>query len=54
MADCLAGLFSRVRAGDVNYAVAMLDGRPIGGLVEKRDPGRSAPTVGVADLFGRE
>jgi uncharacterized protein len=30
--------FQRIRAGDVNYAVALLDGRPIGGLVEKTIP----------------
>jgi predicted enzyme related to lactoylglutathione lyase len=30
--------FQPVRAGEVNYAVAMLDGRPIGGLVEKAIP----------------
>jgi uncharacterized protein len=30
--------FQRIRAGDINYAVAMLDGRPIGGLVEKAIP----------------
>jgi hypothetical protein len=30
--------FQAVRAGDVNYAVAMLEGRPIGGLVEKAIP----------------
>jgi uncharacterized protein len=30
--------FQPVRAGGVNYAVAMLDGRPIGGLVEKAIP----------------
>lgn len=30
--------FQPVRAGDINYAVAMLDGRPIGGLVEKAIP----------------
>jgi predicted enzyme related to lactoylglutathione lyase len=30
--------FQPVHAGDVNYAVAMLDGRPIGGLVEKAIP----------------
>jgi uncharacterized protein len=30
--------FQRIRAGDVNYAVAMLDGRPIGGIVEKAIP----------------
>src|ERR1700683_5324533 len=30
--------FQRIRAGDVNYAVAMLDGRPIGGIVEKTIP----------------
>jgi hypothetical protein len=30
--------FQHIRAGDVNYAVAMLDGRPIGGLVEKPIP----------------
>jgi uncharacterized protein len=30
--------FQRIRAGDVNYAVAMLNGRPIGGIVEKAIP----------------
>ena len=30
--------FQRIRAGEVNYAVAMLDGRPIGGIVEKAIP----------------
>jgi predicted enzyme related to lactoylglutathione lyase len=30
--------FQPVRAGEVNYAVALLDGRPIGGLVEKTIP----------------
>jgi len=30
--------FQRIRAGEVNYAVAMLDGRPIGGMVEKPIP----------------
>jgi uncharacterized protein len=30
--------FQPVRAGGVNYAVVMLDGRPIGGLVEKTIP----------------
>ena len=30
--------FQSIRAGDVNYAVAMLDGRPIGGIVEKAIP----------------
>jgi predicted enzyme related to lactoylglutathione lyase len=30
--------FQRIRAGEVNYAVAMLDGRPIGGIVEKTIP----------------
>jgi predicted enzyme related to lactoylglutathione lyase len=30
--------FQRIHAGEVNYAVAMLDGRPIGGLVEKAIP----------------
>ncbi len=35
--------FQPVRAGDVNYAVAMLEGRPIGGLVEEGDPGGPAP-----------
>jgi uncharacterized protein len=30
--------FQPVRAGEVNYAVAMLEGRPIGGLVEKAIP----------------
>jgi uncharacterized protein len=30
--------FHRIRAGSFDYAVAMLDGRPIGGLVEKPIP----------------
>jgi predicted enzyme related to lactoylglutathione lyase len=30
--------FQLIHAGDVNYAVAMLDGRPIAGLVEKPIP----------------
>jgi predicted enzyme related to lactoylglutathione lyase len=30
--------FQHVRAGEVNYAVALLDGRPIGGIVEKPIP----------------
>jgi predicted enzyme related to lactoylglutathione lyase len=30
--------FQSVHAGDVNYAVVMLDGRPIGGIVEKAIP----------------
>lgn len=30
--------FHRIRAGSSDYAVAMLDGRPIGGLVEKSIP----------------
>ncbi|MEO7207437.1 MAG: VOC family protein [Steroidobacteraceae bacterium] len=30
--------FERIRAGNVNYSVAMLDGRPIGGIVEKTIP----------------
>jgi predicted enzyme related to lactoylglutathione lyase len=30
--------FQRIRAGDVNYAVALLDGRPIGGMIEKTIP----------------
>jgi predicted enzyme related to lactoylglutathione lyase len=30
--------FQRIRAGEVNYAVAMLDGRPVGGMVEKPIP----------------
>jgi hypothetical protein len=30
--------FQRIGAGEVNYAVAMLDGRPIGGMVEKPIP----------------
>jgi len=30
--------FQRIRAGDVDYAVVMLDGRPIGGIVEKPIP----------------
>ena len=30
--------FQPVHAGDTNYAVAMLDGRPIGGLVQKAIP----------------
>jgi predicted enzyme related to lactoylglutathione lyase len=30
--------FQPIRAGDLNYAVAMLDGRPIGGLVGKPIP----------------
>jgi predicted enzyme related to lactoylglutathione lyase len=30
--------FQRIRAGEVNYAVAMLDGRPVGGMVEKSIP----------------
>jgi predicted enzyme related to lactoylglutathione lyase len=30
--------FRHVRAGEVNYAVVILDGRPIGGLVEKAFP----------------
>ena len=30
--------FQRIRAGDINYAVALLDGRPIGGMVEKTIP----------------
>jgi predicted enzyme related to lactoylglutathione lyase len=30
--------FQRISAGDINYAVAMLDGRPIGGIVEKPIP----------------
>jgi predicted enzyme related to lactoylglutathione lyase len=30
--------FQPVHAGDISYAVAMLDGRPIGGLVEKAIP----------------
>lgn len=30
--------FQTVHAGDVNYAVAMLEGRPIGGLLEKAIP----------------
>jgi len=30
--------FQRIRAGEANYAVAMLDGRPIGGILEKTIP----------------
>ncbi|HMH30012.1 MAG TPA: VOC family protein [Steroidobacteraceae bacterium] len=30
--------FQPIHAGDINYAVAMLDGRPIGGLVQKAIP----------------
>jgi predicted enzyme related to lactoylglutathione lyase len=30
--------FQPIHAGDTNYAVAMLDGRPIGGLVQKAIP----------------
>jgi predicted enzyme related to lactoylglutathione lyase len=30
--------FQSIHAGDTNYAVAMLDGRPIGGLVQKAIP----------------
>src|SRR5277367_3667864 len=30
--------FQHVRAGELNYAVALLDGRPIGGIVEKPIP----------------
>jgi uncharacterized protein len=30
--------FHKIRAGDSDYAVAMLDGRPIGGLMEKSIP----------------
>lgn len=30
--------FQRIRAGEVDYAVVMLDGRPIGGIVEKPIP----------------
>lgn len=30
--------FQHVRAGDLNYSVVMLDGRPIGGIVEKTIP----------------
>lgn len=30
--------FQRVRAGELNYSVVMLDGRPIGGIVEKSIP----------------
>jgi predicted enzyme related to lactoylglutathione lyase len=30
--------FQPIHAGDANYAVAMLDGRPIGGLVQKAIP----------------
>jgi uncharacterized protein len=30
--------FQAIRSGDINYAVAMLDGRPIGGMFEKAMP----------------
>ena len=30
--------FQRIRAGEVNYAVALLEGRPIGGMIEKTIP----------------